>query len=168
MAFCSPFAEDSEPCLRLRHYLLATPTQWQLLTFCFVFLSPLILLEKTPKPSGQSSPSLAAPASKGPEVKLERRRNQPMLTAGPRGTRLDSPSGQWGLCPPRRLRAVFCGRGGLGEPARVGPLEGWPHGANSSPARFHVPMCWNLRTMGNVCRWPMLPQDSLLPGSPPS
>lgn len=57
-----------------------------------------------------------------------------MLTPGPRGTGLDSPSGQWGMCPPRHLGAVFWGGGGLEEPPRAGTLEGWPNGVISSPA----------------------------------
>lgn len=69
-----------------------------------------------------------------------------MLTPEPRGTGLDSPSGQRRMCPPGHLGAVFRGGGGLEELPRAGPLEGWPNGVISSPAGKGVDPsgCWDL------------------------
>lgn len=78
--------------LKNERHLPVTPKQSNFLRFG-LFFSHLQSAGKTPKPQGQSTPGLAAPAVRGPEVKLEQRRKQPVLTPRPRGTGLDSPSG---------------------------------------------------------------------------
>lgn len=102
-----------------RTYLPVTPEQGQLFEFCFVFLSPPICWKNT-QTLGQRGPGLAAPAARGPEAKLAEEEAACPCPRAP-GTGLDSPSGQWGMCPPSGLRSGE----GEGQAAAQPKLDSW-------------------------------------------
>lgn len=107
------------------------PNSTQIATvFCVLFCFSLASdsAGKTPKTSGQITPTLAAPAARGQEVKLEWRRNQPVLQPGSPGSWLDSPSRQWGMCPPGASELCSGEGAGRGGSCRAGVLEGWHSG----------------------------------------
>lgn len=92
--------------LRDACYPLVTPKRGQLFAFCFVFLSPPICWKNTQTLGSERSSTCSEKA--GSQARIE----EEAACACTRGTMLDSPSGHWGMCPPRRLRAAFWGGGG--------------------------------------------------------
>lgn len=112
--------------LRDECYLPVTPKQGQLFAFCFVFLSPPICWKNTQTLGSERSSTCSEKA--GSQARIE----EEAACVCTRGTMLDSPSGHWGMCPPKGPQGCILGR----RRAKQRPRAGLPEGVSGTTSRL--------------------------------